>query len=90
MALHYQSFISKLKYCPIVIAYGKSGTGKTTAVLIGLGLLGADEIRFFRKITPAKVSQLCSLSSIPLVVDDPDANAGFSSLIHFSCSRLSQ
>ena len=81
MALHYERFISKLKNCPIPLAYGSSGTGKTTAVHCGLGLLGADNIRFFRKVTAAKVAQLCSLSSLPLVVDDPDTKSGFSSIL---------
>ena len=81
MALHYESFIAKLKCCPVPLAYGSSGTGKTTAVHCGLGLLGADDVRFFRKITPAKVAQLCATSNIPLVVDDPDTKSGFSSMI---------
>ena len=81
MALHYESFIKGLNYCPIPLAYGCSGTGKTTTVHCGLGLFGADDIRFFRKITPAKVSQLCSMSSLPLVVDDPDTKSGFSCMV---------
>lgn len=81
MALHYESFIAKLKNCPIPLAYGSSGTGKTTAVHCGLGLLGADDNRFFRKVTAAKVAQLCSVSSVPLVVDDPDSKSGFSSIL---------
>ena len=47
-----------------------------------LAAIGVDEVRLFQKITPAKVSQLCSLSSIPLVVDDPDTNAGFTDLLN--------
>ena len=52
-----------------------------TAVHCGLGLLGADDICFFRKTTLAKVAQLSSTSSIPLVVDDPDIKSGFSSIV---------
>ena len=81
MALHFEAFISKFKSCPITIAYGASGSGKTTALHCGLGLLGADELRFFRELTPAKVSQLCSITSIPLGVDDPDSKNSFSKLI---------
>ena len=40
MALHYQTFIEKLHSCPITLAYGTSGTGKTTAIHCGLALLG--------------------------------------------------
>ena len=81
LALHYAMFISKLKCCPIVFAFGPSGTGKTTALQCGLSLLGADELRFFRDLSPAKVIQLCSSTSIPLGVDDPDSKAGFSKTI---------
>ena len=65
----------------MTLAYGSSGTGKMTAVDCGFGLLGADDIRLFRRITPAKVAQLCSMSSIPLVVDDADTKSGFSSMV---------
>ena len=81
MVLHYQSFIKKAKNCPVTLAYGSSGTGKTTAIHCGLGLLGADEFRFFRKVTPAKAFELCSVTSIPMGYDDPDTKHGFSSLI---------
>ena len=81
MALHYQSFIAKIKNCPITLAYGSSGTGKTTAIRCGLGLLGADESRFFHKVSPAKAFELCSVTSIPMGYDDPDTKTGFSSLI---------
>ena len=81
MALHYQTFIAKLKSCPITLAYGQSGTGKTTALHCGLGLMGADDLRFFRDLSPAKVSQLCSVTSVPLGVDDPDSKSSFSKII---------
>ena len=66
---------------PIPQAYSSSGTGKTTAVHCDLGLLEADNIQFFRKVTAAKVAQICLLSSLPLVVDDPDTKSGFSSIL---------
>ena len=81
MALHFEAFIGKMKSCPITIAYGSSGSGKTTALHCGLGLLGADELRFFRELTPAKVNHLCSITNIPLGVDDPDSKGSFSKLI---------
>ncbi len=58
MAFHYQTFIAKMKSCPITIAYRSSGSGKTTALHCGLGLLGADDLRFFRELTPAKVFRI--------------------------------
>ena len=52
MALHFTTFVETM---PITLAYGSSGTGKTTALHCGLSLMGADEIRFFREVTPALV-----------------------------------
>ena len=38
-----------------------------------LGPMGADNLRFIRDLSSAKVSQLCLVTSIPLGVDDPDS-----------------
>ena len=83
VALHFQSFIAKLKSCPITLAYGpgESGSGKTTALHCLLSLIGADELRFFRELTLAKVLQLCSTTNILLALDDPDTKGTFSKFI---------
>ena len=81
MALHFETFIENLKSCPILLAYGQSGSGKTTALSCALSLLGADNLRFFRDISPAKIMQLCSVTNIPLGLDDPDTKGGFSKII---------
>ena len=47
MALHYVKFMQAMKSCPITLAYGSSGTGKTTALHCGLSMIGADDIRFY-------------------------------------------
>lgn len=47
MVLHYTRFIECLTNCPIPIAFGKSGTGKTNALRCGLSVLGAHEFRFY-------------------------------------------
>ena len=80
MGLHYKSFIQKLTNCPVTLGYGNSGTGKTFLLRCGLGLLGADEFRFFH-VSLAKAFQLCSTTSIPMGYDDPDTKKGFSALI---------
>lgn len=51
VALHFQKFIEYLKSCPIHIAYGQSGSGKTTTLSCGLSLLGADNVRFFQDLS---------------------------------------
>ena len=60
MVLHYQTFIEKFKSCPVTLAYGKSGTGKTTALHCGLGLVGADNFRFFHNLSCQSVSIVLS------------------------------
>ena len=43
-----------------------------TSLHCGLSLLGADNIRFYHHLSPAKAMQLCSVTNIPLGLDDPD------------------
>lgn len=75
------SFIEKLKSCPITIGYGHSGTGKTTSLHSGLSLLGADA--WFKVLLPsaAKAFQLCSITNIPLGLDDPDSKSNYAGLL---------
>ena len=73
LALHYQKTLQKLKFCPVPLAFGESGTCKTTALLCGLSLLGAQESRFFSKLTKEKILRMCSTNNIPLGVDDPQS-----------------
>lgn len=63
------------------LAFGSPGTGKTTALLCGLSLMGAQDTRFFSKLTREKVLDLCSSSSIPLGVDDPQSKTDISRLL---------
>lgn len=72
MSLHYESFISKMRSFPIAFEYGTgSGTGKTTALRCGFSL------RFYHHLSPAKAKHLCSLTNIPLALDDPDVKSTF-------------
>ena len=71
MCLHYQQFIQKMRYFPIPVAFGPSGTCKTTALESALSLLGAQK-RVFSKITKEKVYEICCNSGgIPIGIDDP-------------------
>ncbi len=81
MALHFSQFMETLKSCPITLVFGSSGTGKTTALHCGLSLMGADDTRFYRQVTPALITQLGSQTNIPPGVDDPDSKSGFSKII---------
>ena len=71
MALHYETILSKFLSCPVPIAFGPSGTGKTTALRCGLSLIGAYPDRFFSHGTKEKYLELCSTMSFPIGIDDP-------------------
>ena len=81
MALHYTTFADTMKSCPITLAYGSSGTGKTTALHCGLAIMGANDTRFYREVTPAMVQKLCSETNIPLGINDPDSRGSFSKVL---------
>ena len=81
IALHYQKFLKKFKSCPVPLAFGESGTGKTTALWCGLSLYGAHKNYFFSKLTKEKALQLCSTSNIPIGMDDPQSKGDINRLI---------
>ena len=81
LALHYKLFLNHLRSCPVPLAFGESGTGKTTVILCGLSLLGAHDSRFYGKLTIEKILDLCSSSCIPLGVDDPQSKNDISRLL---------
>ena len=60
---------------------GSKDSITSTAPHCALNLLGADELRYFHQLSPAKALQLYSLSSIPLGLDDPDTKSNFCSLV---------
>ena len=53
LALHYESMLKKLKSCPIPLIFGDSGTGKTTALLCGLALYGAQAQQNHKRESPS-------------------------------------
>ena len=71
MALHYQVILGKYLNCPVAIAFGNSGTGKTTALRCGLALVGSYPNRFFSRGTKEKYFELCCDSTVPIGIDDP-------------------
>ena len=63
MALHYKTIVDTFLFCPIPIAYGiTSGTGKTTALSIGLNPTGSYPSRLVSKATYEKFAELCAIS----------------------------
>ena len=81
LTLHYQTMLKKLKFCPVPLAFGNSGTGKTTALLCGLSLLGIHETRYYSKVTKEKMLNLVCTSGVPLGVDDPQSRSDISRLL---------
>ena len=71
----------KLTNCPIPLAFGPSGTGKTTALRCALGMLGISETRMYCSITKEKFFDLCCESCMPLGVDDPKSKGEISNLM---------
>lgn len=71
MGLHYKTILLMYQSCPIPLAFGPSGTGKTTALRCALSVVGAHNTRFFSRATLPKLIDVCSKSSIPIGVDDP-------------------
>ena len=79
MALHYNTILGKFLFCPVPLAFGESGTGKTTALRCGLSIVGAYR-RFFSKATVEKYAELSSDSCLPFGIDDPKSRAAISDL----------
>ena len=80
LALHYTSFIDKFNYCPIPLAVGASGTGKTTALHSAFSLMGAQKSRVYSKATREKIFSMCCDSGVPVGVDDPHSRTDISKL----------
>ena len=80
MALHYNTILSKFLFCPVPLAFGEPGTGKTTALCCGLAITGAHPARFSSKATLERYTQLCADSCLPLGIDDPKSKAAISDL----------
>ena len=71
MSFHYQYILDKFEGCPVIVAYGNSGTGKTTSLKVGLALFGNCRRAIVRRATAAYIRDRCSLSTIPFGIDDP-------------------
>ena len=69
MSFHYRTVIEKHMGCPIVVASGSSGTGKTTSIKAALSLFGRSTM--FSKGTNARMLERAARSTIPFGIDDP-------------------
>jgi len=67
-----------MKFCPIPLAFGSSGTRNTTALLCGLSLIEIHETRYNSKVTKEKLLHLVCSSGVPLGVDEPQSRSNIS------------
>ena len=73
LALHYKTLLQTLKFCTVPLAFGYSGTGKTTAIISGLSIIGAHESNFYSKITKDTILDLYASGGTPVGIDDPQS-----------------
>ena len=57
----------------VPLAFGPSGTGKTTLFLCALSLFGGTANRSYSMVTKEKIIDLCRTYGVPLGVDDPQS-----------------
>lgn len=81
IVLHYRMMQERLSFYPIPIAFGSSGTAKSTALKVALGILGIISNRFYCSITKEKIIDLCCSSGVHLGVDDPQSKGDISNLM---------
>ncbi len=71
MAFHYEQICSTWSGCPVVVAFGPPETGKSTAIEIGLSLMGIDESSKYVSGSTAFFLERCCSSTLPFGIDDP-------------------
>jgi hypothetical protein len=71
MAFHYEQVCSIWSGCPVVVAFGPPETGKSTAIIIGLSLLGIEESSKYVSGSTAFFLERCCSSTLPFGIDDP-------------------
>lgn len=71
MSFHYTQLVKTYGGCSITVATGSSGTGKTTALKLGLSLFGCSNNNMFVKGTNRGFLERSSISSLPYGIDDP-------------------
>ena len=81
MCLNYDALIRHFFYCPIPLAFGESGAGKTTALRCALSLWGGSRMHFYSRATRELILQKCSQSTIPMGLDDPSSKKEVEQLV---------
>ena len=71
MAFHYITIVSLWGGCPISVAFGPSETGKSTAIKLGLAMVGMDESAKYVSGSTSFFLERSSLAMLPFGIDDP-------------------
>jgi hypothetical protein len=72
MGMHYKFSQDIFNQCPTPVAVGPNDTGKTTSAKFFLSIVGRLNTGLARQLTVAEASSKNTLSTIPIVFDDPD------------------
>lgn len=71
MAFHYEQVRSTWSGCPVTVAFGPPETGKSTAIVMALSLMGIDESCKYVSGSIAFFLEKCCSSTLPFGIDDP-------------------
>ncbi|CAB3977626.1 Hypothetical predicted protein [Paramuricea clavata] len=81
MSWHYLTILENNKNCPVAVAYGPSGTGKTTGLFAALSIIGAHEPNFYSRGTKESYISILSKQTVPIGLDDPQSSKNVSELL---------
>jgi hypothetical protein len=71
MAFHSQQVQLTWSGCPVIVSFGPPETGKSTAIVLGLSLIGIDECSKYISGSTAFFLERCCSSTLPFGIDDP-------------------
>ena len=81
MLLHYSRLMRRRGHCHVPLLFGKSQTGKTTALVSALAMLGCHRNTLYSRGTKEAYLSKCCSSVFPIGCDDPQSQATTGQLI---------
>ena len=83
MSFHYRTILETNFNCPVTVAHGPSGTGKTTALLSALSLFGGQKNKnnFYSRGTKESFVSILARQTVPIGLDDPQSVKKISELL---------
>lgn len=71
MAFYYEKVVALWSGCPVVVACGPPETGKSTAIVMALAMMGIEISSKYVSGSTAFFMQRCGASTLPFGIDDP-------------------